>query len=146
MTRETLQERLNLLTPAAAARFGIMTPQHMLEHLILTLKLSSGRIPMTEFVPNEKQLAQKQALLYTDIPFPQGIKVPGIPDTLMELRFADLTSAKAGLLASWDAYQDLFQQEPSKTTIHPRFGPLNHADWEKFHAKHMDHHLGQFGV
>jgi oxepin-CoA hydrolase/3-oxo-5,6-dehydrosuberyl-CoA semialdehyde dehydrogenase len=146
MTRETLQERLDLLTPAAAVRFGIMTPQHMLEHLILTLKLSSGRIPMTEFVPNEKQLAQKQALLYTDIPFPQGIKVPGIPDTLMELRFPDLTSAKAALLASWDAYQDLFQQEPGKTTIHPRFGPLNHADWEKFHAKHMDHHLGQFGV
>jgi oxepin-CoA hydrolase/3-oxo-5,6-dehydrosuberyl-CoA semialdehyde dehydrogenase len=146
MTRETLQERLAQLTSAAEPRFGIMTPQHMLEHLILTIKLSSGRIPMTDFVPNEKQLAQKQALLYTDIPFPQGIKVPGIPDTLMELRFPDLTSAKAALLTSWDAYQDLFQQEPGKTTIHPRFGPLNHADWEKFHAKHMDHHLSQFGV
>jgi oxepin-CoA hydrolase/3-oxo-5,6-dehydrosuberyl-CoA semialdehyde dehydrogenase len=146
MTREILQERLALLTPAADARFGIMTAQHMLEHLILTLKLSSGRIPMEDFVPNEKQLAQKQALLYTDIPFPQGIKVPGIPDTLMELRFPDLATAKTALLASWDAYQALFQQEPSKTTIHPRFGPLNHDDWEKFHAKHMDHHLGQFGV
>jgi oxepin-CoA hydrolase/3-oxo-5,6-dehydrosuberyl-CoA semialdehyde dehydrogenase len=146
MTRETLQERLALLTPAADARFGIMTAQHMLEHLILTLKLSSGRIPMEDFVPNEKQLAQKQALLYTDIPFPQGIKVPGIPDTLMELRFPDLATAKTALLASWDAYQALFQQEPCKTTIHPRFGPLNHDDWEKFHAKHMDHHLGQFGV
>jgi hypothetical protein len=146
MTREILQERLALLTPAADARFGSMTAQHMLEHLILTLKLSSGRIPMEDFVPNEKQLAQKQALLYTDIPFPQGIKVPGIPDTLMELRFPDLATAKTALLASWDAYQALFQQEPSKTTIHPRFGPLNHDDWEKFHAKHMDHHLGQFGV
>lgn len=146
MTRETLQERLAQLTSTAEPRFGIMTPQHMLEHLILTIKLSSGRIPMADFVPNEKQLAQKQALLYTDIPFPQGIKVPGLPDTLMELRFPDLTSAKAALLASWDAYQELFQQEPSKTTIHPRFGPLNHGDWERFHAKHMDHHLGQFGV
>lgn len=146
MTREILQQRLALLTTASAAQFGILTPQHMLEHLILTLKLSSGKIPMTEFVPNEKQLAQKQALLYTDIPFPQGIKAPGIPDTLMELRFSDLESAKTALLKSWDAYQELFQQEPAKTTIHPRFGPLHHGDWEKFHAKHMNHHLGQFGV
>lgn len=146
MTRETLQQRLNLLTAASAAQFGILTPQHMLEHLILTLKLSAGRIPMTDFVPNEKQLAQKQALLYTDIPFPQGIKAPGIPDTLMELRFPDLESAKQGLLTSWNAYQEVFEQQPDKTTIHPRFGPLNHADWEKFHAKHMNHHLGQFGA
>lgn len=146
MTRETLQQKLALLTTEAAARFGIMTPQHMLEHLILTLKLSSGRIPMTDFVPNEKQLAQKQALLYTDIPFPQGIKAPGIPDTLMELRFPSLESAKEALLASWDGYQEVFEKEPTKTTIHPRFGPLNHDDWEKFHAKHMNHHFGQFGV
>lgn len=146
MTRETLQQRLNLLTAASAAQFGILTPQHMLEHLILTLKLSVGRIPMTDFVHNEKQLAQKQALLYTDIPFPQGIKAPGIPDTLMELRFPDLESAKQGLLTSWNTYQEVFEQQPDKTTIHPRFGPLNHADWEKFHAKHMNHHLGQFGA
>lgn len=146
MTRETLQQKLALLTPDAAARFGILTPQHMLEHLILTLKLSSGRIPMTDFMPNEKQLAQKQALLFTDIPFPQGIKAPGIPDTLMELRFPELESAKAALLSSWDAYQEAFLQEPTKTTIHPRFGPLNHVEWEKFHAKHMNHHFGQFGV
>lgn len=146
MTRETLQQRLDLLTAASAAQFGILTPQHMLEHLILTLKLSAGRIPMTDFVPNEKQLAQKQALLYTDIPFPQGIKAPGIPDTLMELRFPDLESAKQGLLTSWNTYQEVFKQQPDKTTIHPRFGPLNHADWEKFHAKHMNHHLSQFGA
>lgn len=146
MTRETLQQKLALLTTETVARFGILTPQHMLEHLILTLKLSSGRIPMTDFVPNEKQLAQKQALLYTDIPFPQGIKAPGIPDTLMELRFPNLESAKAALLTSWDGYQEVFEKEPAKTTLHPRFGPLNHDDWEKFHAKHMNHHFGQFGV
>ena len=146
MTRETLQQKLALMTTESVARFGILTPQHMLEHLILTLKLSSGRIPMTDFVPNEKQLAQKQALLYTDIPFPQGIKAPGIPDTLMELRFPNLESAKAALLTSWDGFQEVFEKEPAKTTLHPRFGPLNHDDWEKFHAKHMNHHFGQFGV
>ncbi len=145
MTKETLLERLQRLTLQSEAKFGLMTPQHMVEHLILTLKMSAGRIPIPEIVPNEKQLAQKQALLFTDIPFPQGIKAPGLPDTLLDLRFADLTAAKAELIKSWEAYQLLFQENPTKQTPHPRFGLLNFEEWERFHAKHIDHHLSQFG-
>ncbi len=145
MTKETLLERLQHLTPQSEAKFGLMTPQHMVEHLVLTLKMSTGRIPIPEIVPNEKQLAGKQALLFTDIPFPQGIKAPGLPDTLLDLRFADLTAAKAELIKSWEAYQLLFQENPTKQTPHPRFGLLNFEEWERFHAKHLEHHLSQFG-
>ena len=145
MNKETLLQRLNQLHTTTAAQFGILTPQHMVEHLILTVKMSAGRIPIPEFVPNEKQLAQKQALLFTDIPFPSGVKAPGLPDTLLDLRFPDLETAKAELIKSWDAYQLLFKENPTKQTFHPRFGLLNFDEWERFHAKHMDHHLGQFG-
>ncbi|MDA0315766.1 MAG: DUF1569 domain-containing protein [Bacteroidetes bacterium] len=145
MTKEMLPQRLQHLGLQSQARFGILTPQHMVEHLILTLKMSSGRIPIPEIVPNEKQLSQKQALLFTDIPFPLGIKIPGLPNTLLELRFADLETAKSALIASWDAYQLVFKENPSLLTPHPRFGLLNHEEWERFHAKHLDHHLGQFG-
>jgi len=145
MTKETLLQRLQNLTLQSETKFGIFTPQHMVEHLILTLKLSSGRIPIPEIVPNEKQLAQKQALLFTDISFPQGIKIPGLPDTLPELRFPDLEIAKTTLIMSWDAYHLVFQENPTKLTPHPRFGLLNYEEWERFHAKHIDHHLGQFG-
>ncbi len=145
MTTEILLQRIQNLTPQSEAKFGIFTPQHMVEHLTLTLKLSSGKISIPEIVPNEKQLAQKQALLFTDIPFPQGVKAPGLPDTLLELRFPDLETAKAALIASWDAYQLLFKENPTLQTLHPGFGPLNYTEWELFNAKHMDHHLGQFG-
>lgn len=145
MNKETLIQRLQGLSLKAEAKFGIMTPQHMVEHLILTLKMSAGRIPIPEIVPTEKQLAQKQALLFTDLPFPQGIKAPGLPDTLLDLRFPDLETAKAELIKSWDAYQLLFQENPTKQTTHPRFGFLNFEEWERFHAKHIDHHLCQFG-
>jgi oxepin-CoA hydrolase/3-oxo-5,6-dehydrosuberyl-CoA semialdehyde dehydrogenase len=117
----------------------------MVEHLTLTLKLSAGKISIPEIVPNEKQLAQKQALLFTDIPFPQGIKAPGLPETLLELRFPDLATAKSALIASWEAYHLAFKENPALLTPHPRFGLLNNEEWERFHAKHMDHHLGQFG-
>ena len=145
MNKETLNQRLQGLSLKAEAKFGIMTPQHMVEHLILTLKMSAGRIPIPEIVPTEKQLAQKQALLFTDLPFPQGIKAPGLPDTLLDLRFPDLETAKEELIKSWDVYQMLFQENPTKQTPHPRFGLLNFEEWERFHAKHIDHHLSQFG-
>jgi len=145
MTKEILLQRLQNLTLQSEAKFGILTPQHMLEHLIITLKLSSGRIPIPSFEPNEKQLARKQALLFTDMPFPQGIKAPGLPDTLLELRFPDLETAKSALIAGYDAYQHLFKENSTLQTLHPGFGLLNYEEWELFHAKHIDHHLGQFG-
>lgn len=145
MTKETLLQRLDQLNSESKAKFGILTPQHMVEHLTITLKLSAGRIPIPEFEPNEKQLARKQALLFSDIPFPQGIKAPGLPDTLLELRYPDLETAKAALIAGWDTYQLLFKENPTLQTLHPGFGLLNYEEWELFHAKHIDHHLGQFG-
>ena len=145
MTKEILVQRLQQLSLQSEAKFGILTPQHMVEHLTLTLKMSAGRIPIPEFEPTEKQLARKHALLFTDLPFPQGIKAPGLPDTLLDLRYPDLETAKAELIKSHDAYHMLFQENPTKYTPHPGFGPLNFEEWELFHAKHMDHHLGQFG-
>ncbi|MEY3564131.1 MAG: hypothetical protein RJA23_301 [Bacteroidota bacterium] len=145
MTTETLLQRLQNLSLQSEAKFGILTPQHMVEHLTITVKLSAGRIPIPVFEPNEKQLARKQALLFTDIPFPQGVKAPGLPDTLLELRYPDLETAKAELIKSYEAYHLLFQENPTKHTPHPGFGLLNYEEWELFHAKHIDHHLGQFG-
>jgi oxepin-CoA hydrolase/3-oxo-5,6-dehydrosuberyl-CoA semialdehyde dehydrogenase len=145
MTKETLLQRLDQLNGDSKAKFGILTPQHMVEHLTITVKLSAGRIPIPVFEPNEKQLARKQALLFTDIPFPQGVKAPGLPDTLLELRYPDLETAKAELIKSYEAYHLLFQENQTKHTPHPGFGLLNYEEWELFHAKHMDHHLGQFG-
>lgn len=31
-------------------------------------------------------------------------------------------------------------------TLHPFFGPLSVPEWDRLMAKHLDHHLGQFGV
>lgn len=146
MIKDTLQTRLDKLMPSTPAQFGIMTPQHMVEHLILTYKLSYGRIKIPEFEPTEKQLAQKQALIFSDLTFPRGIKAPGLPETLMELRYSNLEETKNELLKSVEAYYQTFDQQPNLKTMHPRFGKLSFEEWEKFHAKHVEHHLGQFGI
>lgn len=146
MDKELIFSRLTNLSEDSQREFGIMTPQHMVEHLILTVKLSYGRIKIPEFEPNEKQLMQKQALIYSDISFPRGIRAPGIGDQLLDLRFSDLDIAKLELLKSLDDYSTYFTSNPEANTVHPRFGKLTHHEWELFHKKHFEHHFGQFGI
>lgn len=146
MEWNTIEARIDGLMEDTPAQFGIMTPQHMIEHLIITVKLSYGRIKLPEFEPNEKQLAQKQFLIYTDMEFPKGIKAPLIGEKLLELKYTNLETAKSELLQSIDKYKTHYAEFPKDQTVHPRFGKLNYEEWELFHRKHFQHHLGQFGI
>ncbi|MHA7131967.1 DUF1569 domain-containing protein [Algoriphagus namhaensis] len=123
-----------------------MTAQHMVEHLILTVKLSYGRIKIPEFTPDERQLAMKQKLLFELDEFPKGIKAPGLGDKLLPLRYQNLTEAKEELITSLRAYAAYYHDNEGATHIHPRFGGLNKSEWDLFHQKHFGHHLGQFGL
>ncbi len=145
MNLQEIQTRIEKLQADSPAQFGLMTAQHMIEHLILTVKLSYGRVKIHDFEPNEKQLAQKQALIHSDILFPRGVKAPSL-DQLMDLRFPNLESAKEELLKCMGDYHITFQENKQLTTTHPRFGKLTYEEWDKFHAKHFEHHLGQFGI
>lgn len=57
-----LNEKLQQINEESQARFGIMTPQHMIEHLILTFKLSQGKIAIPMKEPSPKALEAKQAI------------------------------------------------------------------------------------
>lgn len=146
MEKEQVKNRLTKLEVGTSPKFGIMTPQHMVEHLILTLKISNGRIKIPDFEPTEKQLVQKNALIHTEMKFPIGAKAPGLNDQLMDLRFPSLEAAKEELIKSIQGFEDYFSQNPEATPTHPRFGKLTQNEWIIFHRKHIDHHLGQFGV
>jgi hypothetical protein len=144
MTQTEIESIIEDLNEDSTRLFGIMTPQHMLEHLIITFKLSSGRIKIPEFEPNEKQLSQKQYLLYTDMEFPKGIRAPGLPAELLPLRFDSLQTAKEKLIQAMEEFESAFSEDPDLMTLHPRFGKLTYAEWKVFHGKHLKHHLGQF--
>ncbi len=146
MNFQEIKTRLENLQTDSKPLFGIMTAQHMLEHLTVTLKLSSGRIKLPEFEPTEKQLQQKYFLLETEMEFPKGIKAPGDTGTLPELRAPNLSTAKEKLIQSIEEYKTIFNEFPNLKTVHPRFGSLTKEEWEKFHSKHFKHHLLQFGV
>ncbi|MBN7811802.1 DUF1569 domain-containing protein [Algoriphagus sp. H41] len=139
--------RLQKLASDSPAQFGVMSPQHMVEHLSLTVKISYDRIKIPEFEPGKNELVLKQELLYSSIQFPRGIRAPGLGEgALLPLRFSNLNEAKEELLKSLTNYTRYFKENPEARPVHPRFGRLMHGEWEIFHAKHFEHHLRQFGV
>ena len=146
MEKKLIISKLDNLKELTTPVFGIMSPQHMVEHITLTLKLSSGRIKILEFEPSENQLTQKNILLNTAIEFPRGINAPGLEGTLLALKNDSLVASVDQLLESLEYYNQYFSENPDSKPIHPRFGKLNHEEWEKFHAKHFKHHFSQFEI
>ena len=147
MESKIIEKKLKKLTPDTPAQFGIMSSQHMVEHLTVTVKIAYNRIKIPDFEPSEKQLVQKRALLDTDMAFPKGVVAPGLKvGDLIPLRSVDLDEAKQLLVASIIAYNSFFESSPDIKTVHPRFGKLNYLEWERFHPKHFEHHFKQFNI
>ena len=56
MTEEKIQECLSNLQENMKPKWGIMTPQHMIEHLEYTYRIASGEIQDFEIATPEKIL------------------------------------------------------------------------------------------
>jgi len=142
-----LQAKLQQITKDSPAEFGIMTPQHMVEHLILTFKLSQGKIPLPDKDPSPKALAAKQAILYGNVDIPRGIRAPGLEEgQLLELRHSSLEESKSKLFEAIGQFHSYFELNKDLKHQHPVFGKLDYQEWWLFHQKHFKHHFGQFGV
>lgn len=143
---ETL-ELLRKLNPETAPQFGIMTPQHMVEHLILLVKLSNGGIKGQLMRSDETAVKWKQGLIYTDMQFPMGVRIPGEEESVLtELRYENLEKAVDKLDDEIKKFEDFFQNNSHESTMHPALGKLNHEEWTIFHNKHFTHHFKQFGL
>ncbi len=125
--------------------WGIMTPQHMVEHLLLTAKVSNTKIKVECFNPPEKIPTLKRFLL-SDRPLPKNFVNPLIGEGLQPLQFNSLEDAIAGLKTEIEDFRKFFENNPDALITNPTFGELNKTEWEIFHKKHFTHHLSQFGI
>jgi len=136
-------EQLKVNTPN---RWGIMTPQHMVEHLISTLMLSTGESTLPDAVEKERQPKIKDFLI-GDKMLSKRVTLPGFEATkLAPLRFANLEQAKDTLHDILAYTFKTFEDNPDFATKHPYGGLFSGAEWRIFHYKHFVHHFRQFGV
>lgn len=146
LTASQIQDSLKMLKEETKPLFGKMTAQHMVEHLIITIKLSIGKIKYPEFTPSDRALKSKEILLFTELEMPMGMTPPNDTGNLYPLKYSTLDESKEALIDAWKEYLAYFENNKEAKHVHPRFGYLNHDEWNRFHFKHVMHHFKQFGI
>ncbi|MBA4304531.1 MAG: hypothetical protein C0424_09935 [Sphingobacteriaceae bacterium] len=125
--------------------WGMMTPQHMVEHLSASIRMSNGKLQLNQSI-TDADIPKRLAFLNSDAPFPKNIRQQNSPEGLRPLRCDNMTEAMALLHEMLHLFEQHFSEKPDDTPIHPLFGPLNKNQWLRFHFRHMQHHFAQFGL
>ena len=138
--RRELRDRLVRLTPSAQRRWGTMLAPQMVAHLVDSMRMAIGEMP----VPPKKLPLRftpiKQLVIYC-LPFPKG--APTAPQ-LVSRAPGDWPAECATLLALVDQFAQRDRAAPWPD--HPAFGRLTGNAWGVLGYRHIDHHLKQFGV
>lgn len=147
MTEEKILECLSNLKEDAKPKWGIMTPQHMLEHLEFTYKVASGEIQDFEIATPEKILEKVHNSLYNYKPFPRNSQFPLLEkDTLDDLKHPDFATAIEKFNESREDYKTFFKENPDAKLNNFVFGELNRYEWYLMERKHLNHHFEQFNL
>jgi len=147
MTDEKIDECLSKLTADTKPKWGIMTPQHMVEHLEYTYKIASGEIQDFEIATPEKILEKVYASLYNYEKFPKNSSFPLLEkDKLEELKHPDLQTAIEKFKEQREKYIEFFKENPEAKLKNIVFGELNRYEWYLLERKHLNHHFEQFGL
>jgi len=147
MTSEKIAQCLQNLKEDATPKWGIMTAQHMIEHLEYTYRIASGEIQDFNVVTPEKILEKVHNSLYNYIPFPKNSNFPLLEkNKLAELKHQDLATAIEKLNEAREDYISFFKENPDAILNNIVFGELNKYEWYLQERKHLNHHFEQFGL
>jgi len=144
--RTNLESYLNKLTEDTKAKWGMMSPQHMVEHLIFSFELAIGKKEAKISTP-EEHLEKYQDSLFNYKPMPKEFKHPMLKkDKPEDLVYENLQQAKEELVKAWDGFEEFFKENPEAETANAVFGKLDKDHWDLMNRKHFNHHFSQFGL
>lgn len=144
--RNTVFEMLKKLQSDTPPLFGKMSPQHMIEHLMLALSFSNGKSPQPLMVDERVAKTIKHYTINTNKEMSVGFKAPMLGDDLLPLTYSNLESAIEHLREELNSFDLYFKINPNATPVSPVIGELNYNEWIIFHNKHFTHHFKQFGL
>ena len=147
MTDSKIDECLSNLSENMKPKWGIMTPQHMIEHLEYTYKIAAGEIQDFEISTPERILEKVKNSLWNYDKFPKNSQFPLLDkDTLDVLKHEKLETAISKFKAQRKAYLEYFKEHPDAKLSNMVFGELNKYEWYLLERKHLNHHFEQFGL
>jgi hypothetical protein len=139
-TRTSIEERIRKLTPQAPRQWGKMSVDQMLWHVNTAMELALGAIDGTP----EKAVMPRALLRFAvlSLPWPKG--APTAKDTMPKAPHYDFETEKKKALR---LVGELSMKNLGGTWADsPALGPMSGKQWSCLHAKHLDHHLRQFGA
>jgi len=141
---EALLPYFEKLNASSTPKWGKMSAQRMIEHLTDTLRIAIGENPQ-ELVIEEEKLPTMLRFLDSDKPMTKEIQVPFATES-MSIRNEELELAIDEYIDVWLRFEEMYDETSTVTHSHPYYGPLNGDQWRRLHAKHVTHHLTQFGL
>ena len=147
INRETVEDFLARLTEQSRAGWGSMTPQHMVEHIEMAMRIASGEVQNFEIATPAEHLDKYREMIFSHKPMPKMHKHPLMrKDSNEDLIHVDLATAKQKLLEAYDKYETYFRENPDAKTKNAVFGIMDKFEWDLMHEKHLNHHFEQFGL
>ena len=147
MTDAKIEECLSKLTKDSKANWGLMTSQHMVEHLEGSYRVAAGQFQEFDIATPEKHLEKVAATLWNYEKMPQNFEMPLLKKGEVEdLRHPDLETAIKKFGEARQVFAEFFKKNPKATTKNPVFGHLTKYEWGLLIRKHLNHHFEQFNV
>ncbi len=137
--RKELIQRLLAVQPTSRPKWGSLDAPRMLCHLNDALSISLGELsakPMNR--PAFQRFPLKHLIIYV-APFPKG--APTAPEMLSSAP-GNFDADRRRLI---ERMERLAATPRAQGPEHPFFGRLTNDEWNFLQAKHIAHHLKQFG-
>lgn len=125
--------------------FGKMNVQQMIEHMIETFQIASGRLTFDLMTPAERLKPMKDFLL-SEKDFRPNTPNALLPDEPVPCALESCDEAIFRLNVEIAYFIRHFEENPNIIITNPFFGDLNFEEWVQLLHKHILHHLRQFGV
>ncbi len=143
---DSIREHLDRLKEETQPLWGILSAQHMVEHLEFFLQMAMGKVE-TDIATPDKHLEKVQASLYNYEPMPKEYQQPLLSKGATEdLRYTNLEEAKLALLKAYDDFESYYDANPEVQNPNTVFGMLDKELWDLLNRKHFNHHFQQFGL
>lgn len=134
----TLKSRVQKLKPDSARRWGKMSIDQMLQHVNRGLEMALGR---RTAAPAKTPLPPTlMRMIVLNMPWPKG--APTLPELLVTVP-CSFEAEQTQCVRLIDEISAKTVKEPWPD--HAAFGTMSGTQWSQLMAKHVDHHLKQFG-
>ena len=146
MDEANLRAVLKNLKADAMPKWGILTPQHMIEHLEYQFLIATEKVH-SRLTVSPRLLEVFEEVIYNHQPMMKGYNHPMLrKGELEDLKHGSLDEAIDKYFETRLKYEAFFKENKGKLTLNPTFGMMSKFEWDLLNRKHTNHHFEQFGL